>query len=169
MEKTQQNTKIKRTQGLKILCFCLVILCLALISFSAIFNLFFHKIWFSVLLFFIGSFLMTRSIFFHLDSEMLFGLLFVFFGISSGVLFFFNLQYKLEIFLSVISLSNLIVYFIFRQNFYIILFALLFLEVLLLIIFKVSQDIYLFWIFQGLYFLVVILIILQMTIYFKER
>ena len=169
METAKQNTKIKRTQVLKILCFCLVFLYLLLISLSIIYNLAFHNIWFSVLLFFIGSFMVTRLIFFHLDSEMLFGLLFLFFGVSSGVLFFLDFGFKLETYLLVISLSNLIVYFIFRQNFYIILFALMFLEVLLLIIFKVYQDIILFWIFQSLYFLVVVLIIMQMTIYLKEK
>lgn len=169
MEKAQSNTKIKRTKALKILCFCLLIIYLLIICFSIIFNLFFHRVWFSFLLFFIGSFLVARSICFHLDSEMLFGLLLLLFGVASGTLFFVNSSYNLEIYLSVISLSNLIVYFIFRQNFYIILFALLFLEVLLLIVFKVNQNFILFWIFQSFYFAVVILISMRMTIFLKEK
>lgn len=169
MENRRQNTKFKRTEVLKFLLFFLAVLYAFLITFSTIFDLHLHRIWFSLALFFIGVFLVTKAIFFHLDSAMLFGLFALLFGVVSGLLSYFPTVYALEIYLGVISLSNLIVYFIFRQNFYLILFALLFLEVLLLVIFKIQLDLMLFWVFQSVYFFVTILIILRMTIFLKEK
>ena len=169
MEKSEQFSHIKRTQALKILFFCLVILYVALVSFSLVFQSYFHKIWFSVALFFLGSYLVTKAIFFHFDSAMLFGLLAIFIGILSGTFFFISSEFMLEFYLLAVSFSFLIVYFIFCQNFYIILFALLFLEVLLLVIFQLYQDVMLFWVFQSLYFLVIMFVLVSQTIYLKER
>lgn len=96
------------------------------------------------------------------------GLLGLTFGAASAVFMFFPNAFMLEIYLGLLAAIFLMVHAIFRQSFYLILFALFALQVLLLIVFKHSAPL-VFWLVQGTYFLVVAVFFVYMTKQRKEK
>lgn len=159
---------VKKSKALNYLALGLFSFYFILMVISFTLNLQFHTIWFSVALFFIGGFLVFKAMLFYLDSSMLFGFFALFFGAISGYLYFVDFEYVLELYIFGIGLTNFIMFFIFRQNFYIILFALTIFEMLLLIanrIFMVDS----FWVYQSLYFILVLIVFTLMMIKIKEH
>lgn len=164
-----KSNKIKRSKALIFLALILITIYFLILGLSLIFNGNLHKIWFSVAIIFIGIYLVTKSIFFHLDSAMYFGLTCLFLGVLSSILFFVEYIYVLESYILAFALVNLIVYFIFRQNFYIISFALLFVEVLLLVVNKLTQNNVVFWVLQSFYFCVILIVVFTTITRLKEK
>ena len=169
METATSNHQIKRTKALRILTGLLVFVYVMILSLSLIFNGNFHRVWFSIAVIFIGIQSITRAVFFHLDSAMFFGLCCFVFGLLSSVLFFYAIDFRLILYFLSFAFINLLMYFIFRQNFYIISFALIFGEVLLLISNNFIGNLTIFWLIQSFYIIVTCVVILSVTSVRKEK
>lgn len=154
------ETKIKRSIALRI-----IIAIFIALYFTVFFSSLFvggsaYKIWFSIFLFLTAGVYIIKGVFFHLDASILLGLFFLVWSILSGIIFFTTIEFLPQAYLFGFSLACLIVYVIFRQKIHLVLFVLLFIEMLLLVGFKVFTFKQFFWILQSIYaiFIVVLLI-----------
>ncbi|MGI5842386.1 MAG: hypothetical protein ACOX6H_03770 [Christensenellales bacterium] len=170
MERTTtfKNGQIKRTKALKFLALTLVVLFGASLTISYFSAKVLFNVWFSLSLGLIGIYLITRSIFFFMDSNMLFGSVALSFALISGLDYYFGFTFVLKFYILALSLSFLLVYFIFRQNFYIISFALGCLEVLLLIVNRYYLSNITFLFLQALLFIAVF-VFLYLAIAIKRK
>jgi hypothetical protein len=168
----KQKTKyheIKRTKALFFLTIMLFIVYVSIIWLGFLLSWQISKVWLSLFLAFAGVYLIVRGLFFHLDSNYLLGFILFGFGIFSGINFFQNLNFADVIYFSILSLSFLAVYFIFRQNIYIISFALSCLEVLLLIVNKFSLNILTFILLHAMLVALIFVVFLSVTRINREK
>lgn len=113
--------------------------------------------------------MLVRAVFFHLDSNCLIGLIFCGFAVISGFDFFYGFWLVSALYFLWLGISFLVVYLIFRQNIYLILFALSVGEVLLLVINKLFLNIFIFALFQAIYIMTVFIIFISVTKIKKEK
>lgn len=161
--------KIKRTIALRILTIIYVFAYLFFVAIFFIKPFKIHLAWFSVSINLIGSLLVTKSVFYRLDSSMVLGLalyLSSFVGIFSK---FYNFQFQTSLYFLAIAIACLVVFFIFRQNIHFILFALNVLEVLILSVGKLYLSKLFFWVVQGGFILIISVLIIISIVKAKEN
>lgn len=161
--------KIKRTIALRIICTILIIAYIIFIIWGLIkpFNL--HKAWFSIALNFLGAILITKSVFFNLDSSMFLGVSLYFMSFIGIVHSFVLFENLISYYFLAFSCACLVVFFIFRQNIHFNLFALSLLEVIILILIKNNFSLAIFWIAQGGFIAFILSLIMVSIIKAKER
>lgn len=109
-------------------------------------------LWFSLFLFFVANIQVFVGICFYRDSSMLFSFCCYACFISGFLIYYFDLyDYNILIYFSFISIAFFILYLIFRQNIHLKMFAIIFIQVLLLVVAKIFGFETIFWIFQTMY------------------
>lgn len=169
IQNKNKGTAIKRTKALNILALILFFAYIALLCASIIFGWQLHKVWFSFFMGLTGIYLITRGLFFHLDSNYLLGMLLAGFSIISALQFFFVWPFFTPAYFMWAAITFFALYCIFRQNIYLILFALFAVEVLLLVINILFLNILFFATIQAIFIVVVFMVFISVTKIKKEK
>lgn len=155
---------MKRTIFLKVFTSIIFVLYAFLILYSIFFDFFFiYKYWFSSLILIFGISLFLRYLCYHIDSNLLSGLLLILSGIFGILNYYlkFNTTLIIAGYLLSLGLSFLAVFIKFRQIFHLKAFAFVFLYVIVLVIY--SNDLMPPWLFISL--LGIISIMMFLTIF----
>lgn len=157
----QTNTKvetIKRTKAIKFLTVILSLCYLVCLTIGLVCYKPFADLWFSLFLFFVASLQVFVGICFYRDSAILFSFCCFACSISGFLVYYFGLnQYAVQIYFSFICFAFFCLYLIFRQNIHLKMFAIIFCQVVLLVVTKIFKLNHLyFWIVQTSYLSVII-------------
>lgn len=163
--------KIKRTTASIVILYTLTILYPLCIGLGFLFFRPLLDIWFSLFLFFVGSYMITQGMFFNRDSSYLVSLICLFSALAGVIVYAFGLQSLSPIiYFSLISVAMFIVYLIFRQIIHLKTFAIFCFEVLLLIVKEVLHlNNLVFWIVQSGYLVLLVAIFIIYLFKTKER
>lgn len=157
----QTNTKVetvKRTKAIKILTAVLSLCYIICLAIGQVCYRPFADLWFSLFLFFVASIQVFVGLCFYRDSSILFSFCCFACSISGFLVYFLDLkQYAVQIYFSLICFAFFCLYLIFRQNIHLKTFAIIFGQVVLLVVTKIIKFNNLsFWIVQTLYLSVII-------------
>lgn len=149
---------IKRTKAIKILTVILSLCYLICLTIGQVCYKPFSNLWFSLFLFFVGSIQVFVGLCFYRDSAILFSFCCFACSISGFLIYYFDLnKYSVQIYFFMVCFAFFCLYLIFRQNIHLKMFAIIFLQVVLLVVTKIFKLSNLsFWIVQALYLFVII-------------
>ncbi len=166
----EKEERTKREIALKIMCFISFFIYLSLIFFSIVFSWKIHFVWFSIAILLIGGLLILKSIFYNLDSSLFLGILLFLFGMLGIFNLYFDFNNLLGLYFCVISFSSIIIFFIFRQKFYLVLFSMFAIEGFLVILLnELKVEVVFFWAVQGIYILIILLLLYYTFLNYRTK
>lgn len=161
---------VKRSKAIKIVSIVFVFIYVILLILGAFDIVPIVDIWFSVFLFLLGAIMLLKGICFWRDSAFLFGFSCLFCATGSILTKYLYLYIQPVCFyFMLICLAILAVFVIFRQNIHLKMFAIVFVEVLLLFTKQVTEaNNTIFWVLQSIYLIFVLILFIIFLFVTKE-